>query len=143
VLNAECLTGVRKRLILLAFVSYEAVRLWWWGDNCGVVVFEKNPLNLSISPTGTKELSASRARQLNFPRLADGPTARSSMLVLMWVRPWSQPPSAAPAVAPMVSSAAKRKAVLTIAFNGDAYCSTSLKTLPRVFETELIPLAST
>ena len=37
--DAECLTDVRKRLILLAFVSYEAVRLWWWGGNCGVVGF--------------------------------------------------------------------------------------------------------
>jgi hypothetical protein len=39
--DAECLTDVRKRLILLAFVSYETVRLWWWGGNCGVVSFGK------------------------------------------------------------------------------------------------------
>jgi hypothetical protein len=39
--NRWCLTNVRKCLILLAFVSYEAVRLWWWDGNCGVVDFEK------------------------------------------------------------------------------------------------------
>ena len=39
--DAECLTDVRKRLILLAFVSYEAVRLWWWGGSRGVVSFGK------------------------------------------------------------------------------------------------------
>ena len=39
---------MQKYLILLAFVSYEAVRLWWWGGNCGVVDFEKIPLPRSI-----------------------------------------------------------------------------------------------
>jgi hypothetical protein len=39
--NAWCLTNKQKCLILLAFVSYEAVRFWWWGGNCGVVDFEK------------------------------------------------------------------------------------------------------
>ena len=34
---------MQKCLILLAFVSYEAVRLWWWGGNRGVVDFEKIP----------------------------------------------------------------------------------------------------
>jgi hypothetical protein len=42
------LTNVQECLILLAFVSYEAVRLWWWGGNCGVVDFEKIPLPRSI-----------------------------------------------------------------------------------------------
>ncbi len=46
--NAVCLTNVRKHLILLAFVSYEAVRLWWWGGNCGVVSFGKTPFFCSI-----------------------------------------------------------------------------------------------
>jgi hypothetical protein len=41
--NVGCLTKTQKCLILLAFVSYEAVRLWWWGSNCGVVDFEKIP----------------------------------------------------------------------------------------------------
>jgi hypothetical protein len=39
---------MQKCLILLAFVSYEAVRLWWWGGNCGVVDFEKIPCSRSI-----------------------------------------------------------------------------------------------
>ena len=30
------------------FVSYEAVRLWWWGGNGGVVSFEKNRYSCSI-----------------------------------------------------------------------------------------------
>ena len=34
---------MQKCLILLPFVSYEAVRLWWWGGNDGVVDFEKIP----------------------------------------------------------------------------------------------------
>lgn len=46
--DAECLTDVRERLILLAFVSYEAVRLWWWGGNCGVLSFDKTPEFCSI-----------------------------------------------------------------------------------------------
>jgi hypothetical protein len=46
--NAEGLTNVRKHLILLEFVSYEAVRLWWWGGNCGVVSFGKTPFFCSI-----------------------------------------------------------------------------------------------
>jgi hypothetical protein len=37
------LTKTPKRLILLAFVSYEAVRLWWWGGSSGVVDFGKSP----------------------------------------------------------------------------------------------------
>jgi len=39
---------MQKCLILLAFVSYEAVRLWWWGGNCGVVGFGKTPCSCSI-----------------------------------------------------------------------------------------------
>ena len=46
--DVECLTLTQKRLILLAFVSYEAVRLWWWGGNCGVVSFGKTPFFCSI-----------------------------------------------------------------------------------------------
>jgi hypothetical protein len=39
---------MQKCLILLAFVSYEAVRLWWWGGNCGVVSFGKTPFSCSF-----------------------------------------------------------------------------------------------
>ncbi len=46
--DVECLTQTRKRLILLAFVSYEAVRLWWRGGSNGVVDFEKTPCICSI-----------------------------------------------------------------------------------------------
>ena len=52
--DAECLTDGRKHLILLAFVSYEAVRLWWWGGNYGVVSFGKTPFFCSI-PTPASE----------------------------------------------------------------------------------------
>ena len=45
---------MRKHLILLAFVSYEAVRLWWWGGNCGVVSFEKTPFFCSIPTLASK-----------------------------------------------------------------------------------------
>jgi len=38
----------------LAFVSYEAVRLWWWGGNCGVVDFEKTPCFCSILTSASK-----------------------------------------------------------------------------------------
>jgi hypothetical protein len=48
------LTDVRKHLILLAFVSYEAVRLWWWGGNCGVVSFGKTPFFCSIPTLASK-----------------------------------------------------------------------------------------
>ena len=51
--NVECLTKTRKRLILLAFFSYEAVRLWWWGGNCGVVSFGKTPFFCSSPTTGS------------------------------------------------------------------------------------------
>ena len=44
---------VSKRLILLVFVSYEAVRLWWWGGNCGVVSFGKTPFFCSSPTTGS------------------------------------------------------------------------------------------
>ena len=47
---------MKKHLILLAFVSYEAVRLWWWGGNCGVVDFEKTPRLCSI-PTLASNLN--------------------------------------------------------------------------------------
>ena len=49
--NVWCLTNMQKCLILLAFVSYEAVRLWWWGGNCGVVDFEKNPDLVRFRPS--------------------------------------------------------------------------------------------
>ena len=39
---------MQKCLILLAFVSYEAVRLWWWGGNGGVVDFGNIPWPRSI-----------------------------------------------------------------------------------------------
>ncbi len=45
--DAECLTDVRKRLILLAFVSYEAVRLWWRGGSNGVV---RQAVSVQIPP---------------------------------------------------------------------------------------------
>jgi hypothetical protein len=45
---------MQKCLILLAFVSYEAVRLWWWGGNGGVVSFEKIRYSCSSPTTGTK-----------------------------------------------------------------------------------------
>ena len=51
--NVERLTAVSKHLILLVFVSYELVRLWWWGGNCGVVSFEKTPFFCSSPTTGT------------------------------------------------------------------------------------------
>jgi len=50
------LTEERKHLILFAFVSYEAVRLWWWGGNCGVVSFETTPFFCSI-PTLASNLN--------------------------------------------------------------------------------------
>ena len=53
--DVECLTQTRKRLILLAFVSYEAVRLWWRGGSNGVVDFEKTPCICSI-PTSASSL---------------------------------------------------------------------------------------
>jgi hypothetical protein len=46
---------MRKHLILLAFVSYEAVRLWWWGGNCGVVSFGKTPFFCSIPTLASKD----------------------------------------------------------------------------------------
>ena len=52
--DVECLTDVREHLILLAFVSYEAVRLWWWGGNCGVVSFQKNRCSCSIPTLASK-----------------------------------------------------------------------------------------
>ena len=45
---------MRKHLILLTFVSYEAVRLWWWGGNCGVVSFGKTPFFCSIPTLASK-----------------------------------------------------------------------------------------
>ena len=54
--NVECLTDVRKHLILLAFVSYEAVRLWWRGGNCGVVSFGKTPSFCSIPTLASSNL---------------------------------------------------------------------------------------
>ena len=35
--DVECLARTQKRLILLAFVSYEAACLWWRGGSNGVV----------------------------------------------------------------------------------------------------------
>ena len=55
--NVECLTGMRKHLILLTFVSYEAVRLWWWGGNCGVVSFGKTPFFCSIPTLASNVLA--------------------------------------------------------------------------------------
>ena len=52
--NVWWLTNIQKCLILLVFVSYEAVRLWWWGGNCGVVDFEKIPLPRSIPTLASK-----------------------------------------------------------------------------------------
>lgn len=52
--DVECLTQTRKRLILLAFVSYEAVRLWWRGGSNGVVDFEKTPCICSIPTLASK-----------------------------------------------------------------------------------------
>jgi len=48
---------MRKHLILLAFVSYEAVRLWWWGGNCGVVSFGKTPFFCSIPTSASNPIS--------------------------------------------------------------------------------------
>jgi hypothetical protein len=42
---------VPKCLILLAFVSYEAVRLWWCGGNGGVVSFEKTDAPVRFRPS--------------------------------------------------------------------------------------------
>ena len=53
--NVECLTDMRKHLILLAFGSYEAVRLWWWGGNCGVVDFGET-LQICSIPTFASSL---------------------------------------------------------------------------------------
>jgi hypothetical protein len=52
--NRWCLTNMQKCLILLPFVSYEAVRLWWWGGNCGVVSFGKTPCSRSIPTLASK-----------------------------------------------------------------------------------------
>ena len=49
---------MQNRLMLLAFVSYEAVRLWWWGGSRGVLEIEKTSKTRSI-PT-----LASRPNQL-------------------------------------------------------------------------------
>jgi hypothetical protein len=62
--NVECLTKTRKRLILLAFVSYEAVRLWWWGGSNGVVVFGKSPKTCSI-PTLASISTRLRTKELS------------------------------------------------------------------------------
>jgi hypothetical protein len=61
--NAVCLTNVRKHLILLAFVSYEAVRLWWWGGIDGVVGFGKSPKTCSI-PTLASSSNARNEKEL-------------------------------------------------------------------------------
>ena len=45
---------MQKCLILLAFVSYEAVRLWWWGGNGGVVDFGNIPWPRSIPTSASK-----------------------------------------------------------------------------------------
>ncbi len=45
---------MQKSLILLAFVSYEAVRLWWWGGNYVVVSFGKTPCSRSIPTRASK-----------------------------------------------------------------------------------------
>jgi hypothetical protein len=55
--NVWWLTNIHKCLILLVFVGYEAVRLWWWGGNYGVVDFEKTPLSCSIpTPASNSKL---------------------------------------------------------------------------------------
>jgi hypothetical protein len=63
--NAECLTNVLKHLILLAFVSYEAVRLWWWGGNGGVVSFEKNRYSCSIPTLASLQFTTLFSSLLN------------------------------------------------------------------------------
>ena len=49
--NAECLADVPKCLVLLAFVSYEAVRLWWWRGTSGVMGFEKSDIPVRFRPS--------------------------------------------------------------------------------------------
>jgi hypothetical protein len=46
--NGWRLTQTKNCLILLLFVSYEAVRLWWWGGSNGVMEFEKYSKACSI-----------------------------------------------------------------------------------------------
>jgi len=48
---------VRKHLILLVFISYEAVRLWWWGGNCGVVSFGKTSFFCSIPTLASNQIA--------------------------------------------------------------------------------------
>jgi len=52
-------------MILLAFVSYEAVHLWWLGGNCGVVGFEKTFEFCSI-PTLASNLNRVCGKDLGF-----------------------------------------------------------------------------
>ena len=54
--NRRVLHRRAKHLILLAFVSYEAVRLWWWGGNCGVVSFSKDLCICSSPAAGNKSV---------------------------------------------------------------------------------------
>jgi len=49
-----------QRLILLAFVSYEVVRVWWWGGSSGLVGFEKSRYSGSIPISASSTLSLLR-----------------------------------------------------------------------------------
>jgi hypothetical protein len=62
--NRWCLTNMLKCLILLTFVSYEAVRLWWWGGNCGVVSLGKAPFFCSIPTIASYNLLVLSSLQL-------------------------------------------------------------------------------
>jgi hypothetical protein len=55
---------VQKCLILLAFVSYEAVRLWWRGGNCGCSEFQKNLLHLFDSDPRLQNSNCARSNGL-------------------------------------------------------------------------------
>ena len=55
--NAEDLTHKEKPLILLAFDSYEGVRLWWQGGSSGVVGFEKIRCSCSIPTPASNSAS--------------------------------------------------------------------------------------
>ena len=56
---------MQKCLILLAFVSYEAVRLWWWGGNGGVVDFGNIPWPRSIPTLASPDPNHSQAGAVN------------------------------------------------------------------------------
>ena len=79
--DVECLTQTRKRLILLAFVSYEAVRLWWRGGSNGVVDFEKTPCICSI-PTLASNLMCLGTRRLEIRESKSSPDSSPVSLLV-------------------------------------------------------------